>query len=425
MDAPGTGISICLSTIGRSSRRSLYSRIFAAQPSMPKSLGAFLSLADFEVNARRILPKPLYAYVQGGVEENLTLRANRRVFDDCFLKPGVLVDVSRRDISVDLFGHRYNAPVGIAPMGIAALTGYRGDLSLARAAAAANVPFVMSGSSLIRLEEVVEAAPNTWFQAYLPGDTAQIAPLIERVRKAGVKTLVITVDTPVKANRENNVRAGFSTPLRPSVALAYQGITHPRWLLGTFLRTLVKHGMPHFENNYATRGAPVLSASVVRDFTDRGHLNWEHVRQIRQQWAGAMVIKGILSAADAAHCQQFGIDGIIVSNHGGRQLDGSVPPLYVLPDIVEASGAMVVMADSGIRRGTDVMKMLAFGATMTFIGRPFNYASAVAGQPGVTHAIDLIVAEVKRDLGMLGLTRLADITRDNLVQRALQPHTNL
>ncbi|MCJ8205908.1 alpha-hydroxy acid oxidase [Pseudomonas sp. RGM2987] len=384
---------------------------------MSKLLSRYLSLADFEVSARKLLPKPLYAYVQGGVEDNLTLYANRRVFDDYFLKPNVLVDVSSRDISVELFGHRYSAPVGIAPMGIAALTGYRGDLSLAQAAAAANVPFVMSGSSLIRLEEVIEAAPNSWFQAYLPGDIAQIAPLIERVRKAGVKTLVITVDTPVKANRENNVRAGFSTPLRPSVALAYQGLTHPRWLFATFLRTLVQHGMPYFENNYATRGAPVLSASVVRDFTDRGHLNWEHLRQIRRQWRGAMVVKGIMQTADAARCQQIGIDGIVVSNHGGRQLDGSVPPLYVLPDIVEASGAMVVMADSGIRRGTDVIKAIAFGARATFIGRPFNYASAVAGQAGVAHAIDLIVAEVNRDIGMLGVTGLAEINRDLLVRR--------
>jgi L-lactate dehydrogenase (cytochrome) len=384
---------------------------------MSKLLSRHLSLADFEISARKLLPKPLYAYVQGGVEDNLTLYANRQVFDDYFLKPNVLVDVSTRDISVDLFGHRYSAPVGIAPMGIAALTGYRGDLSLAQAAAAANVPFVMSGSSLIRLEDVVDAAPNTWFQAYLPGDTAQIAPLIERVRKAGVKTLVITVDTPVKANRENNVRAGFSTPVRPSVALAYQGVTHPRWLFGTFLRTLVKHGMPYFENNYATRGAPALSASAVRDFTDRGHLNWEHVRQIRQQWPGAMVIKGVMQAADAARCKQIGIDGIVVSNHGGRQIDGSVPPLYVLPEIVEASGAMLVMADSGIRRGTDVIKAIAFGAKATFIGRPFNYANAVAGQAGVAHAIDLIVAEVRRDVGMLGLTGLADINQDLLVRR--------
>ncbi|WPX16356.1 alpha-hydroxy acid oxidase [Pseudomonas sp. 10S4] len=160
----------------------------------------------------------------------------------------------------------------------------------------------------------------------------------------------------------------------------------------------------------------------MRDFTDRGHLNWEHVRQIRQQWPGAMVIKGVLQAADAARCKQIGIDGIVVSNHGGRQIDGSVPPLYVLPEIVEASGAMLVMADSGIRRGTDVIKAIAFGAKATFIGRPFNYASAVAGQAGVAHAIDLIVAEVRRDVGMLGLTGLTGINQDLLVRRQVLAH---
>jgi len=384
---------------------------------MARQLSQYLSLDDFEPSARRLLPKPLFAYVQGGVEDNQTLRANRSAFADYYLKPNVLVDVSKRDISTELFGHRYGAPVGIAPMGIAALTGYRGDLSMALAAQAANVPFVMSGSSLIRLEVVLEAAPQTWFQAYLPGDAAQIAPLIERVRQAKVQTLVITVDTPVKANRENNVRAGFSTPLRPSLALAWQGISHPRWTLGTFLRTLVHHGLPHFENNYATRGAPVLSASVVRDFSDRGHLNWQHIRDIRRQWPGAMVIKGVLTAADAERCKAIGIDGIVISNHGGRQLDGSVPPLWVLPEIVAASDGMVVMLDSGIRRGTDVLKAIALGARATFIGRPFNYASAVAGQAGVAHGIKLIVDEVSRDLGMLGVTELAGLGAGVLVQR--------
>lgn len=388
---------------------------------MARQLSQYLSLDDFEPSARRLLPKPLFAYVQGGVEDNQTLRANRSAFADYYLKPTVLVDVSKRDISTELFGHRYSAPVGIAPMGIAALTGYRGDLSMALAAQAANVPFVMSGSSLIRLEEVLEAAPQTWFQAYLPGDAAQIAPLIERVRQAKVQTLVITVDTPVKANRENNVRAGFSTPLRPSLALAWQGITHPRWTLGTFLRTLVHHGLPHFENNYATRGAPVLSASVVRDFSDRGHLNWQHIRDIRRQWPGAMVIKGVLTAADAERCKAIGIDGIVISNHGGRQLDGSVPPLWVLPEIVAASNGMVVMLDSGIRRGTDVLKAIALGARATFIGRPFNYASAVAGQAGVAHGIKLIVDEVSRDLGMLGVTELAGLGEGVLVRAAHYP----
>lgn len=266
---------------------------------MSDPLRRMLSLHDFEAAARRILPKPLYAYVSGAVEDGQSERGNRRAYDDYGFRPKVLVDVSRRSTRCTVLGREYAAPVGVAPMGIAALTSYRGDVMLARAAAEAGVPCIMSGSSLIRLETVMEAAPGTWFQAYLPGDGAQIAALIDRVAAAGVDTLVLTVDTPVAANRENNVRAGFSTPLRPSVGLAWQGVTHPRWLIGTFLRTLARHGMPHFENNYATRGAPILSGNVLRDFSDRGHLNWQHVAAIRKTWKGRMVLKGILHPDDA------------------------------------------------------------------------------------------------------------------------------
>ena len=289
---------------------------------------------------------------------------------------------------------------------------------MAKAAADAGVPCIMSGSSLIRLETVMEQAPGTWFQAYLPGDDAQIAALIDRVAAAGVGTLVLTVDTPVAANRENNVRAGFSTPLRPSLGLAWQGLTHPRWLFGTFLRTLLRHGMPHFENNYATRGAPILSASVLRDFSDRGHLNWEHVAAIRRRWRGQMVLKGVLHPDDARTALALGMDGIIVSNHGGRQLDGSVPPLHALPAIVDAvGGRMEVMLDSGVRRGTDVIKALALGARCVFVGRPFNYAATVAGQRGVAHAIALIAEEVKRDMGLLGVVDVRELNAEFL-QRA-------
>lgn len=381
---------------------------------MSTSLRQMLSLDDFERAARRVLPKPLYAYVAGAVEDNVSEVANRQAYRQYAFSPQVLVDISGRTTAVNLLGKTYAAPVGIAPMGIAALTSYRGDLVLAGAAAQANIPSIMSGSSLIRLEEVMAAAPHTWFQAYLPGDPAQISALIDRVRWAGVETLVLTVDTPVAANRENNVRAGFSTPLRPSLTLAWQGVTHPRWLLGTFLRTLAKHGMPHFENNYATRGAPILSASVLRDFADRGHLNWTHVAQIRHGWKGQMVIKGILNPKDAATAKAMGMDAIIVSNHGGRQLDGSIAPLNALPGVLEAVGDFPVMIDSGVRRGTDVVKAMALGARAVFIGRPFNYAAAVAGRAGVDHAIALIIEELRRDLGMLGVVGFDGLTRDCL-----------
>ncbi|CUR68141.1 alpha-hydroxy acid oxidase [Achromobacter xylosoxidans] len=383
---------------------------------MSDPLRRMLSLHDFETAARRILPKPLYAYVSGAVEDGQSERGNRQAYDDYGFRPKVLVDVSRRSTRCTVLGREYAAPVGVAPMGIAALTSYRGDVMLARAAAEAGVPCIMSGSSLIRLETVMEAAPGTWFQAYLPGDGAQIAALIDRVAAAGVDTLVLTVDTPVAANRENNVRAGFSTPLRPSVGLAWQGVTHPRWLIGTFLRTLARHGMPYFENNYATRGAPILSGNVLRDFSDRGHLNWQHVAAIRKTWKGRMVLKGILHPDDARAARAHGMDAVIVSNHGGRQLDGSVSPLHALPAIVDAAGGMDVMLDSGVRRGTDALKAMALGARCVFVGRPFNYAATVAGQRGVAHAIALIVEEIRRNMGLLGIVDLREVN-----QSLLQP----
>ena len=265
-----------------------------------------------------------------------------------------LRNVAQRDQGVTLFGQRYASPFGIAPMGIAALSAYRGDIVLARAAAAAGIPAVQSGSSLIRLEEVMAAAPGTWFQAYLPGTPERIDALLWRVIAAGVQTLVVTVDIPVAGNRENNIRAGFSTPLRPSLRLAWDGMVRPRWLAGTLLRTLAYHGMPHFENSFAERGAPILSSRVQRDFAARDHFDWSHIAHIRRQWRGPLVVKGILSPQDAALARQHGVDGIIVSNHGGRQLDGAVAPLRVLPAIAEQAGSgMTVMLDGGIRRGTD------------------------------------------------------------------------
>ena len=196
-------------------------------------LRRILCLDDFEEAARRHLPAPVFAYVSGGVERNQTLRANAQAFERLEFVTRVLVDTSKRSTQTQLLGRDWSAPFGIAPMGISALSAYRGDLVLARAAAQENVPMIMSGSSLIRLEEIVQANPQAWFQAYLPGAEDEIVALIERVKAAGYGTLVLTLDASIAANRENNIRAGFSTPLRPSVRLAWQGLTHPRWLFGT------------------------------------------------------------------------------------------------------------------------------------------------------------------------------------------------
>ena len=392
------------------------------QPAMPRRHAAILCLDDFEIAARWHLPRPVFSYIAGAAETSRSCCANRESFLGYDLVPRVLVDVSRRDTGVDLLGRRYDAPFGIAPMGLAALSAYRGDLVLARAAASANVPMVMSGSSLIRMEEVVQANRDAWFQAYLPGDDAGITALLERVQSAGYQTLVITVDTAVAANRENNVRAGFSIPVRPSIWLAWQGLTHPRWLFGTFLRTLLRHGMPHFENSYATRGAPILSPHVERDLSDRGHLNWRHFKLVRQLWPGQLVIKGVLDARDARLAVDSGADGVIVSNHGGRQLDGAVTPLRVLPHIVAACPDVPVMIDSGVRRGSDVLKALALGARFVFVGRPFSFAASVAGEAGVLRAIELLQMEVSRNMGLLGVTTLEQLDPSFLSKNSPQGH---
>src|SRR5689334_10439922 len=390
-------------------------------PAPSGRLARILALDDFEGAARRHLPRPVFGYVAGAAETDWTLADNRRAFAEYGFLPRMLVDVSKRTARTTLFGQTYSAPFGIAPLGISALYAYRGDLVLAAAAERANLPMVMSGSSLIRLEEVVAQSPATWFQAYLPGDEHAIVALIERVARAGFGTLVVTVDSQVAGNRENNIRAGFSTPLRPTLRLAWDGIAHPRWLFGTFLRTIARHGMPHFENNFATRGAPILSPSVLRDYSDRGHLHWAHWRMVRRMWNGRLIIKGILDKADAQRARSEGADAIVVSNHGGRQLDGAVAALRVLPGIVAACPDVPIMLDGGVRRGTDVLKALALSAKFVFVGRPFAYAAAIGGADGVLHAIALLRAEIERDMAMLGINDLSELHPDSLVRIHGQP----
>ena len=381
-------------------------------------LGAILSLDDFEEAARRHLPRPVFAYVSGAVETNWSWRDNRAAFGEWGFVPRALVDVSKRTTRRTLFGREYAQPFGIAPMGISALSAYRGDLVLAEAAARAVIPMAMSGSSLIPLEEVARANPDAWFQAYLPGDDARIAALVDRVARAGFGTLVVTIDVAVLSNRENNVRAGFSTPLRPSLRLAWDGITHPRWLFGNALRTLMRHGMPHFENSSAERGAPIVSRHVERDFSDRADLHWGHLERIRARWRGRLVVKGVVHPEDARIARESGVDGVIVSNHGGRQLDGTVSALRTLPAIAAAKGAMTVMMDGGIRRGTDVLKALALGADFVWVGRPFNYAAAVAGAAGVAHAVAILGGEVERNMALLGVNALGELGPERLMRLA-------
>jgi L-lactate dehydrogenase (cytochrome) len=377
-----------------------------------RRLAKFLALEDFEMVARRRLPRMLYGFVAGGAETNAALRSNFESFADYSLVPRVLTDVSALTLGRTLFGHAYSAPFGIAPMGAASICAYRSDIVTARSAAARGIPAIVSASSLIPMEEIRQAGPTTWYQAYLPGDADRIDALVARVAAAGFDTFVLTADVPVPANRENNIRNGFSVPIKPNFRLLWEGLTHPRWLLGTWARTILMHGLPHFENMDAQRGPPIISRQLERAVGNRDQLSWEHVKRIRKAWKGTLVIKGILSAADALIAKDCGADGIIVSNHGGRQLDSAVAPLRVLPQITNAVSGLTIMLDGGIRRGTDVLKALALGADFVFVGRPFLFAAVCGGERGVGHAVDILSSEISRDMALMGLRQLSDISRE-------------
>lgn len=379
-----------------------------------RRLSRIRNFLDLERAGKRHLPRPIYGYVANAAEEGKSLAANRAAFDDYCFVPRALRDVSRVSLETELLGTRYAAPFGIAPMGISALSAYRGDLALARAASRAEVPMIMSGSSLIPMEEVARIDGSDWFQAYLPGDRPGIEALIERIERARFRNLVITVDYAVPPNPDNNRRSGFSSPIRPSARLALDGLLKPRWLYETFYKTLRHHGIPHFENNHATRGIPVISRNVNRDFSGRTHLDWDYLALVRERWPGNLIVKGILHPEDAKRAKDHGADGIIVSNHGGRQLDGAIAPLRALPDIVEAVGDYPIMIDSGFRRGTDVLKALALGARFVFFGRPFNYAAAYAGEAGVEHVIRLMREEIARDMALLGITEIQQMDKSRL-----------
>jgi L-lactate dehydrogenase (cytochrome) len=378
-----------------------------------------LALDDFERAAKSHLPRMLFGYISGAVETGAAFEAARSAYAHYAFLPRTLVDVSVRTQARALFGRDYAAPFGIAPMGGAALAAYNGDNALARAAATQNIPACLSAASLTRLETVRSQGATLWFQGYWPGKLLRIDRMIARVLKAGFDTLVLTVDVPVAGNRENNVRNGYSTPLVITPRLILDSATHPAWLLGTLAKTLLTTGMPYFENLDVERGPPLFSGNLTRNADGRDRLTWQHIAAIRQKWPGKLVIKGILTAEDAVLARDEGVDGVIISSHGGRQLDHAIAPLLVLSEIKAVAGEMAVMIDSGIRRGTDVLKALALGADFVFIGRPFMFAAAIGGQTGVEHAIALLMEEIQRGMAMLGINRLSELHPGTLRQRQL------
>ena len=381
---------------------------------VPRRMRRVFALDDLGEVARRHMPRPLFGYIAGAAEDGVSFEANRRDFGSIGFVPRGLRTQVRRDQTATLFGRIYAHPFAIAPMGMSALSAYDGDVVLARSAAERGIFAVMSATSLTPLERVAEEAGSRWFQAYLPGDEARILPMVDRVAAAGYENLVVTIDVQVKGNSEGDLRNGFATPLRPTPRLFAQGLVRPAWLWQTAARTLLKRGMPHFENLDVARGMPILARNLSRSFTGRESLSWRHIEIVRERWKGRLLLKGVLAAEDAAKAREIGCDGLIVSNHGGRQLDGAISSIAALPAVKAKAGEMTLMLDSGVRRGTDVLKALALGADFVLVGRPFMFAAAVAGEAGVGRAIDLLAAEIDRDMALLGIANLSEMTPELL-----------
>lgn len=380
---------------------------------IPRRFKNILCLDDFEEPARRFLPRPIFGYVSGGVETNSARDGNRTAFAEWDFLPRVLINTRGRHQKTTVLGRTYDLPFGFPPMGGTSLAAYRGDSVLAEVAAELNTIMIQSGASLTPMERIRAIGPTAWFQAYLPGDPEIIVPLVERAQRAGFDTLMLTVDVQVPANRENNVRSGYNSPLKPTPRLILDCLLRPRWLVGSFGRTVLKHGMPHLENMGFPR-IPIVGFTE-RPRMSRDALSWQHLELMRKIWKGKLVLKGVLSPQDVRIARESGVDGVLVSNHGGRQLDYTVAPLRMLPAVVAEAGNMAVMLDGGIRRGTDVLKALALGAQFVFVGRPFLYAAAVAGPAGVYHAASVLKDEISRNMAMLGISSLAEMKRELLV----------
>lgn len=366
------------------------------------------NIEDLRVIAQRRLPRVAYEFLARGAEDEVTLRANRAAFERIRLVPRTLVDVSKRSQKVTLWGNTFDSPFGIAPTGASGLYCFDADVALGRAAAAAGVPYVLSTASFVPMERVAaEAGGTKWFQLYMSKDHELATRLVTRALDAGFEALVMTTDVVVGGNREYNRRNNFEVPFRLDLANLVDGALHPRWLAGVFLRTLLSSGVPRFQNLDVNTGGRITSPTLTEFRTRRTELQWEDFAWLRKLWPRKLLVKGIMTVEDAQLALQHGADGIFVTNHGGRQLDGVPSPIDVLPEIAAAVGKrLAILLDGGIRRGTDVVKALALGADMVFMGRPTLYGAAAGGEAGALRALTLLKGEVDRVMALLGVNSI-------------------
>ena len=374
------------------------------------------NIADLRELARRRLPRGLFEFMDRGCEDEVSLRNNRTIFERIKLKPRVLEDVSERDQSVTLFGHKQNMPIAIAPTGTPGIMWHEGELELARAAKAAGIPFTLATTTLTAMERVVdEVGGRLWFQLYMYADRSLSRWIAERAKTAGYEALIITVDSATFSNREYNLRNGFTIPITYSAKNIFDVMRHPRWLFGVWLRYLLAGGLPLYANYPPEVKAGLKAAPMGRAIKLSDELNWDDIREMRKLWPGTLMIKGVLHPDDARLAADCGVDGVIVSNHGGRVIDGAPAPIEMLPQMLDAVGKrMTVIVDSGYRRGSDIVKAMALGAHAVLVGRATLYGTAAAGEAGASRALTILHEEIDRVLALVGVTRIDALRRELL-----------
>lgn len=376
---------------------------------MPADLACY-NIADLRERARRRLPRGIWEYAERGVEDETGMVRNRAAFERVTFRPRVLRGVQAIDTGIQIFGKPSALPLALAPTGAAGLLWYKGDLVLARAAAAAGLPFTISSASTMDLEQIAVAGGRLWFQLYLWEDRSLSHAVVDKARDLGCEALFVTLDLPVPPNREYLQRNGFGTPFRLNVRNTVDVLRHPRWLAGVMGRYALDGGIPTQANLPDRLRAKVTKGAPPGALFKQDDLDWDGVKALRDRWPGKFVLKGILHPEDATRALALGADGVVVSNHGGRALDSSIATIDALPEIVAAvGGKMTLLLDSGVRRGSDVVKAVALGADAVLAGRAPLYGLAAAGEPGVARALDLLRSETARTMAMLGARTIAEI----------------
>ena len=369
------------------------------------------NIDDLRRQAKKRLPRGIFEYVDRGAEDEVALRHNTEIYRSLKIKNRVLMNVSERTTETEIFGRKLSMPFGISPTASAGLVCEGGEVGLARAAARMGVVCTAATSALTSMEEIHEAGDeNLWFQLYMWTDMDLTARFVERIKSAGYNTMLITVDGPVNSNREYNYHNGFAMPLRYSPRLISQILANPGWCLRVLAPQYLKRGHFRKVNNPPELASKLTQTEVESSYTKPAAQDWSNVKRIRDMWPGNLLVKGLQSAEDAVIAADIGLQGVVLSNHGGRYLDSAPAPLEVIPEVRGAVGDRIkILIDSGARRGGDIVKAIALGADMVMSGRPTLYGSAVAGEAGSYRALEIFKTEMDRVMAQIGVNRIEEL----------------